>query len=228
VKRRNFAVAGTFLVALLVAAVAAASVSAATSSPKAATAAGKGWEFKAGHVNSKGKNLPTQKVGTGQFAPSAPHQPKFVNSPTPQQKQDAGANKSGATHDRVIPGKLGPSGGKKAPSTPSGQAPVNVPHPHSLPITSKNYAAQKPGLNAYSQDSTGGYIDTPPDQALAEGNGSVFEAVNNVFMITDTNFGHVTNAEPMEQFWAPRSWPRATARSPTRRLTTTTRRGSGT
>jgi len=203
VKRRNFAVAGTFLVALLVAAVAAASVSAATSSPKAATAAGKGWEFKAGHVNSKGKNLPTQKVGTGQFAPSAPHQPKFVNSPTPQQKQDAGANKSGATHDRVIPGKLGPSGGKKAPSTPSGQAPVNVPHPHSLPITSKNYAAQKPGLNAYSQDSTGGYIDTPPDQALAEGNGSVFEAVNNVFMITDTNFGHVTNAEPMEQFWAP-------------------------
>ena len=31
----------------------------------------------------------------------------------------------------------------------------------------------------------------------------MFEAVNNVFEVTDTNFGHVTNAEPMEQFWAP-------------------------
>jgi len=205
VKRRNFAAVGAFVLALLVAAVAAASVSAATSSHKAAQAAGKGWELKAGHVNDKGKNLPTTKVGTGQFAPSAPTQPKFVNSPTPVQKQDAGANKNGATHDRVVPGKLGPNGGKKAPSTPSG-APIGpniVPHIKSLPIVSKSYAAQKPGLNAYSQDSTGGYIDTPPDQALAEGNGYVFEAVNNVFQISDTNFGHVTNAEPMEQFWAP-------------------------
>jgi hypothetical protein len=26
--------------------------------------------------------------------------------------------------------------------------------------------------------------------------------VNNVFAIYNTSFGHVTNAEPMEQFWA--------------------------
>ncbi len=203
-KRRNFAAAGAFLVALLVAALAAASVSAATSSQKAAATAGKGWELKAGHVNDKGKSLPTTKVGTGQFAPTTAHQPKFIYSPTPQQKQDAGASSKGATHDRVVPGKLGPNGSKKAPSTPSGgAAPISVPHIKSLPIVSKSYAAQKPGLNAFSQDSTGGYIDTPPDQALAEGNGYVFEAVNNVFQISDTNFGHVTNAEPMEQFWAP-------------------------
>ena len=32
----------------------------------------------------------------------------------------------------------------------------------------------------------------------------MFEAVNNVFAIyNNSNFGHVTNAEPMEQFWAP-------------------------
>ncbi len=72
-----------------------------------------------------------------------------------------------------------------------------------MPIVSKKFAAQTPALNAYWQDAVGGYTDTPPDQALAEGNGFVFEAVNNVFIITDTNFGHVTNPEPMEQFWAP-------------------------
>src|SRR5262249_14298536 len=33
--------------------------------------------------------------------------------------------------------------------------------------------------------------------------GFVMEAVNNVWRITDTNFGHLTNAEPMEQLWAP-------------------------
>ena len=78
-----------------------------------------------------------------------------------------------------------------------------MPHTHSLPIASKSYAAQAKGLNSYNQSSTSGYIDTPPDQALAEGGGYVFEAVNNVFAIYDTNFGHVTNTEPMEQFWAP-------------------------
>jgi hypothetical protein len=203
VKRRNFAAALVFLAALLVAALAAASVSAATSSQKTTKAAGKGWELKAGHVNDKGKSLPAQKVGVGQFKPTAPNQPKFINSSTP-----SNAN-SILKHDRAIPGKLGVKGGGKAPGAPGAPAApgapqaVFVPHAHSLPITNKKYAAQSPGLNAYNQDSVGGYTDTPPDQALAEGNGFVFEAVNNVFMITDTNFGHVTNAEPMEQFWAP-------------------------
>jgi hypothetical protein len=187
------------MVALLVAALAAASVSAATSSHKSAakaSVAGKGWELKAGHVNSKGQNLPAKLAGTGQFTPTQPVQPKFINSPKPSNSASILA------HDRGIPGKLVKNGGK-APNAAAGPGAPFIPHAHSLPIVSKSYAAQKPGLNAYNQDSTGGYTDTPPDQALAEGNGYVFEAVNNVFQISDTNFGHVTNPEPMEQFWAP-------------------------
>jgi len=225
VKRRNLATAGAFLAALLVAALAAASVSAATSSHKAASVSGKGWQLQAGHTKH-GQNLAPKLIGTGQFKPTAPHQPKFINSPTP-----SNANAI-LQHDRLVPGKLGPDGklsSKAGASAGAAPSAAFTPHAHSLPITSNKYDASAKGLNAYSQDAFGaGYIDTPPDQALAEGNGYVFEAVNNVFMITDTNFGHVTNAEPMEQFWAPAILPRATARSPTRRLTTTTRRGSGT
>src|SRR5262249_48274534 len=139
------------------------------------------------------------KVGTGQFKPTAPHQSKFINSPTP-----ANAN-SILKHDRGIPGKHGPNSGpvgNSSSGSSAAQAPF-IPHAHSLPITSAGYAGSTPALNAFSQDTFGaGYIDTPPDQALAEGNGFVFEAVNNVFQIFDTNFGHVTNPEPMEQFWA--------------------------
>ena len=102
--------------------------------------------------------------------------------------------------DRAIPGKKGAKGGasQSAFSVNAAQAPF-IPHVHSLPITNKSFDASAKGLNAYSQDAFGaGYIDTPPDQALAEGNGYVFEAVNNVFQISDTNFGHVTNVEAME------------------------------
>jgi hypothetical protein len=188
-----------FLAALVVAALAAASVSAATSSHKSAakaSVAGKGWELKAGHVNSKGQNLPAKLAGTGQFKSTPPVQPKFINSPTPSN------SKSILSHDRGIPGKLAKNGGK-APNAAAGPSAPFIPHAHSLPIVSKTYAGQAKGLNAYNQDSSGGYTDTPPDQGLGAGNGYVFEAVNNVFEITDQNFGHVTNAEPMEQFWAP-------------------------
>src|SRR5437763_6227773 len=164
-----------FMVTLLVAALAAASVNAATSSQKATKASGKGWELKAGH---KGK--PATKVGTGQFKPTAPHQRKFINSPTP-----ANANAI-LQHDRGIPGQHARN---KAPNAQTGpNAPV-IPHAHSLPISHQNDAGSKTGLTAFQQEQAGGYIDTPPDQGLAEGNGFVFEAVNNSFQILDTNFG---------------------------------------
>jgi len=191
VKRRNFAAAGVFLAALLVAALAAASVNAATSAQKSANVAGKG--IKAGP-----KVQGAKKVGTGQFKPTQRSAPKFINSPTPANA------KAILSHDKRIPGKLGPKGsiGTNGAATQSLSAPPSIPRAHSLPVTHASYTSAK-GLNAYDQGSTGGYIDTPPDQALAEGNGFVFEAVNNVFAIYDTNFGHITNAEPMEQFWAP-------------------------
>jgi len=191
VKRRKFATAGAlFAAALLVAALAAASVNAATSAQKSAQVAGKG--FKAGP-----KSQAAKKVGVGQFKPTQGSMPKFINSPTPK---NAAAILS---HDKRIPGKLGPKGsiGSKG-AAQARSAAAFIPQAHSLPVTHATYTSAK-GLNAFDQDSVGGYIDTPPDQALAEGNGFVFEAVNNVFAIYDTNFGHVLNAEPMEQFWAP-------------------------
>src|SRR5262249_6835109 len=146
VKRRKFATAGALLVTLLVAALAAASVSAAASAPKTATATG---SKLAGKLS---------KVGTGQFKPTAPHQSKFINSPTP-----ANAN-SILKHDRGIPGKHGPNSGpvgNSSSGSSAAQAPF-IPHAHSLPITSAGYAGSTPALNAFSQDTFGaGYIDTP-------------------------------------------------------------------
>ena len=201
-KRRKFATAGALLAALLVAALAAASVNAATSAQKSAKAAGKGWELKAGHKNSKGQNLPAKKVGVGQFKPTQGKMPKFINSPTPANA------KAILSHDKRIPGKLGAKGsiGSKGAAQARSSA-AFIPQAASLPVThavaGTDYAVAAKGLNAFNQDSVGGYIDTPPDQALAEGNGFVFEAVNNVFAVYNTSFGHMTNAEPMEQFWAP-------------------------
>jgi len=193
VKRRKFAAALVFVAVLLVAALAAASVSAATSSQKATKASGKGWELK------KLKNQAARKVGTGQFKASAPNPSKFIATPPTNKTQIL-------AHDRGIPGK-----GIKKGNAPSSQAQAGpgapfIPHAHSLPIhgVHDQSGLGARGLNAYDQDAFGaGYIDTPPDQALAEGNGFVFEAVNNVFEILNTSFGHVTNAESMENFWAP-------------------------
>jgi hypothetical protein len=203
VRRRKFATATAFLAALLVVAFAAASVSAATSSHKSAKVAGKGWSKGPGHVNSKGTNQPAQLVGTGQFKPAAPHQLQFIGTKG-NYAGLPGNHASILAHDKVPYGKLGASG-KLAPNAGANVSPNSAitPSAKSLPIRSASGKASAKGLNAYNQDSVGGYTDTPPDQALAEGNGYVFEAVNNVFEILDTNFGHVTNAEPMESFWAP-------------------------
>src|SRR5262249_15302507 len=157
VKRRKFAAALVFLATLLVAALAAASVSAATSSHKATTASGKGIESK------KLKSQAARKVGTGQFTPTGPSSTAFIGTAP---SKDSFYYKQVTGHDRGIPGK---HSGQKAPSGQAGQAPSApfIPHAHSLPITHQSYAGSTPGLNAYDQESTGGYIDTPPDQALA-------------------------------------------------------------
>ncbi|HEX3456082.1 MAG TPA: hypothetical protein VHS03_15775, partial [Gaiellaceae bacterium] len=185
-KRRKFATATVFIAVLLVAAAAAASVSAATSSSKASN--GKQLGKKANAVKF---------VGTGHFASTQGHSPGFINAKGPA---NANAIKQ---HDRGIPGKGVKKGAPPAGQAPTGQAPA-PPAGHSLPIVNGSHQAAAAGLNAYSQDTFGaGYIDTPPDQGLGVGNGYVMEAVNNVYQISDTNFGHVTNAEPMEQLWAP-------------------------
>jgi hypothetical protein len=207
VKRRKIAPAAAFLAVTLVAAVAAASVSAATSSHKAASVSGKGWSKGPGHVNSKGTNVPAAKIATSKFQPTKPSNPGFIGHKGDNVKTLPNNHSAILAHDRGIPGKLhGKQGLSSVPAgLNAGAAPASttfIPHAHSLPITKASYNGSAKGLNAYDQVSAGGYTDTPPDQALAEGNGFVFEAVNNVFRITDTNFGHVTNAEPMEQFWA--------------------------
>jgi hypothetical protein len=189
VKRRKFATAVAFGVTLLVAALAAASVSSAASSQSAAT-------WTKGPVKTQKLNAHASLKGTSKFANAPVGKVPFI----PTAPANANAIKQ---HDRLIPGKLGPKGSLGSGGAVASGASA-IPHAPSLPIVDahKSPAAQNYGLNAYNQDSVGGYTDTPPDQALAEGNGFVFEAVNNVFQISDTSFNHMTSAEPMEQFWA--------------------------
>jgi hypothetical protein len=184
--------AGAFVAALLVAALAAASVSSAASSQKSASA----WSAPVKSTFHKSATPRVKLAGKSQFVNSPVKQVKF--SPTPL------SNKAAALHsDRLIPGKLGPKGSLGTGGAVGGAS--AVPHAPNLPITNAHGmpTAQANGLNSYNQESIGGYDLTPPDEALAEGNGFVLQAVNNVFQITDTNFGHVTNQESMENFWAP-------------------------
>jgi len=80
------------------------------------------------------------------------------------------------------------------------------PSAKSLPFGQASYPSAK-GLNSYDQLSHSVFPfphDTfRPSPAIGEGNGFVVEATDGVFAIYDTGFGHVTNAEPMELFWAP-------------------------
>ncbi|HZR92329.1 MAG TPA: hypothetical protein VFA44_07980 [Gaiellaceae bacterium] len=188
-KRRKLATAAAFLSVLLAAAVTAASVSAASSASH--SAAGKPIKF--------GKNKAARNVGKASFVPGAVIKPAL---PT-QASVTAGAKLS-KNINRAIPGKVNRAVGK-APT--GGQAPVpaaaGIPQATSLPITSAKYSGSALGLNSYTQATVGGYELVPPDQALAEGNGFVLEAVNNVFQIMDTNFGHAASAESMESFFAP-------------------------
>jgi len=196
VKRRKFATAGAFVVALLVAALAAASISSAASSQQSASLWSKPVKLPTGHKNARTGTHGMYKVGQSAFAPTAGKTPTFHPLPVAIQKGQL------RHHDLRIPGKLGPNGSLGSHGAAAAGA---IPHAPSLPIQDAHAmpAAQNYGLNAYDQAVVGGYDLTPPDQALAEGNGFVLEAVNNVFMITDTNFNHSTNIESMENFWAP-------------------------
>jgi hypothetical protein len=125
--------------------------------------------------------------------------PKFINSPA----QERQAILSARQED---PGKLGAKGQHRHQRGCPGAGCCVHPAGGSLPVTRRcryRLRGGGEGLNAFNQRSVGGYIDTPRTGALAEGNGFVFEAVNNVFAVYNTSFGHMTNAEPMEQFWAP-------------------------
>jgi hypothetical protein len=121
VKRRKFATAVAFGATLLVAALAAASVSAATSS----TQPGKN------NLKFGPKSQAVKKAGTGQFKPVQGTKPKFINSPTPDN------SKAILAHDRRIPGKLGPKGSIGTNGAATQAKSVFVPHAHSLPISSQ-------------------------------------------------------------------------------------------
>jgi len=89
-------------------------------------------------------------VGVGVFTSGGNH-PRQLGLDVQQGRVHSGAGNSNAslTHDRGVPGKLA-------------QRAHFVPHAHSLPIISKSYAGQPHGLNAFSRNGVGGYIDTPP------------------------------------------------------------------
>ena len=195
-KRRKFATAVAFLAALLAVAFAASSVGAATSATSKSTAQ---W-------STKGKAV--QKKGQATYAGSA----SFVNSgaqnPVKPVRQVATAKQAQVTNrvvNRAIPGKVlrkaGHASGAAAPSAAA--VPAGIPIAPSLPIVTQNYQPAARGLGSAEQWIYGGYALTPPDQALAEGNGFVVEAVNNLWQVSDTNFGHVTNVESTEAFFAP-------------------------
>jgi hypothetical protein len=192
VKRRKFATAVALLAALLAVAFAASSVGAATSKSSA----------------KKGRGQASRVLNNAHFAGGA----SFVNSGIKGSKVYQGKAKTKAfidhpgVTDRGIPGKLkgkkvGRSGGASAANAAAALAQPRAP---SLPISERNYQPAVIGLGSAEQWIYGGYALTPPDNALAEGNGWVVQAVNNLWQVSNNStFGHVTNVESLESFFLP-------------------------
>lgn len=187
------------MLALLVAALAAASVSSAATAKTAKVPIGtrvtltkSTW---AGPNGANGAHNGFQKVQGGLTLVG----PSKLSSMTSAQvgalgKVVAHANRPTRGHQAGLP----------AGAAPSGASSAVIPHVHSLPISGKSVDAAANGLNEFWQEAThGGSGLTPPDQALAEGNGQVLEAVNDVFIVTDTSFHHPLGATPLESLFAP-------------------------
>jgi hypothetical protein len=145
---------------------------------KHGTAATKG---KNGHLN----NVAFQPVGLGAIPKSA----------TQKQFQDLG---------KLMGRSSRPTRGAHPTSKFStGTSAVNIPHVHSLPVTTNHYDATAQGITEGWVEATHGFGVTPPDQALAEGHGQVLEAVNLDLVVMDTNFNHSLAIEPIEALFAP-------------------------
>ena len=70
------------------------------------------------------------------------------------------------------------------------------------PITGKNPAVlSKTGVNAWQQETFGGYNLEPPDPSLCAGQGFVVQVVNSQVQISDGNLNHLTAPISMESFF---------------------------
>jgi len=194
VKRRKFATAVAFLAALLAVAIAASTVGAATSRTPVKKV------LKGAHGKAPFKKNHAAFAGSASFVNSGAKNPlKPVRSAETAKK----FQKSSRVVNRGIPGKVLKKGGASGAAAASAAAAAGIPVAHSLQITTQNYQPAARGLGSFEQWVYGGYALTPPDQALAEGNGFVVEAVNNLWQVSGTNFGHVSNVESTEAFFAP-------------------------
>jgi len=213
-KRRKFAPAAVFLAGLLLVAVTAASVSAATrsSATAARTAPGPGQTvtFKTFNnqcgaaLNVKGSSSCLKKKGTSGFASQGakplPKLPAKAAIKTALAKQ----NRALKVSTRSQP----PKRGTRASTSSFGlKAAVVSPVAPSLPVVTHFGGTAVNGLNAYNQATVGGYEIAPSDNAICEGNGFVVQGVQNLIGIWDSGtlspHGPVIAAQGLESFFAP-------------------------
>jgi hypothetical protein len=88
--------------------------------------------------------------------------------------------------------------GYKAPTGLNASAAATADQPMALKHGS---VLSKTGVNAWQQDTFGGYNLEPPDPSLCAGAGFVTQVVNNQVQISDSNLNHLTAPIPNEVFF---------------------------
>jgi hypothetical protein len=202
-KRRKFAPAAIFLAGLLLAAVAAASVGAATSSPSQATSPA---AAPAGKVVNFTKHATVKPLGVRSFPAAAA---KALPKPNKASMSVAinKAVKAQKLANRPMPPALATKAKKPSFQQPSFQlrsAAVAFPQTTSLPIVSHFSGLAVNGLNAFDQAAVGGYELTPYSTTICANPTFTLQAVNNVMRIYDATTLHpVSSALPLELFFSP-------------------------
>jgi hypothetical protein len=196
-KRRKFAPAAIFLAGLLLAAVAAASVGAATGSPSQATSPA---AVPAGKVVNFTKHASMKKSGVSSFAPSGAKPLPAL----PTKGSLKAAVKRGIQTAKLANRPMPPKRATSAKAASFRAAPaVTFPQTASLPIVSHFKGTAGNGLYAYNQATVGGYELTPYSTTICEGNGRILQAVNNLMQVREAGTLHaISSAEALESFFS--------------------------
>jgi hypothetical protein len=145
-----------------------------------------------------GSKLQLKKMGIGRMVAVAPKAVEKNPYKAVLQSQLKGKLLAASTSRSVPKVKSSTALSYKAPNALNSSATALA----DQPVATKHASVlSKTGVNAWQQETFGGYNLEPPDPAVCAGQGFVVQVVNNQIQISDGNLNHLTAPIPNEAFF---------------------------